>query len=252
MLKKITKKIYKELKKIQALGFLQYVKYNMTSKGILVKIKIKENHVVIRKGTPDLRVAISSLGGEFDIMKHLFDSDYDGFIIDAGGYIGTSAIALNKLFPNAKIIIVEPSLANIEIMRKNLVAHPEIKIIYGALVGEPKDKIQLKNRLTGEWGFTVVPDPADKPQAETMCEVPAFMIEDLVEKAEDIGILKLDIEGGEFEILEKDAETLRRISVIFAELHDRIVPGCYDRFVEFSKSRILIKDNGEKYLSIKK
>lgn len=251
-MKKIIKNIYKEFKKIHALGFFQYTKYITTLKGRLVEIKIDEHHVVIRKGTPDLRVAMSSLGGEFNIMRHLFDSDYDGVIIDAGGYIGTSAIAINKLFPNAKLIAVEPSLDNITIMKKNLITHPEIKIVYGALVGEPKDKIQLKNRLTGEWGFTVVPNPSDIPQAENMCEVPAYMIEDLVEKAEDIGILKLDIEGGEFDILEKDVETLRKINVVFAELHDRIIPGCYDRFVEFSKSRILVKDNGEKYLSVKK
>ena len=65
-------------------------------------------------------------------------------------------------------------------------------------------------------------------------------------------MLKLDIEGGELSLLENDMESLRNIDAVFAELHDRITPGCVDKFFEFSKDRILIKDKGEKYLSVKR
>lgn len=252
MLIKILNLVYRELKIIRVIGLFQYAKYVLSFTCGTVQIVIAQEKVMVRKGTHDLKVAISSLCGEFNILKHLFDSSYNGIIIDAGGYIGTSAIALKRLYPNAKVIVVEPSEANLEIMKINLAMHTDIKIIYGALVGSPREKIKLKNRFTGEWGYTVVQNPSDRPEAEIMSYVPAYMIGDLVDRPEEIGILKLDIEGGEFEILDQDLLTLEKIYSVFAELHERISPGCEDRFFNFSKSRILIKESGEKYLSIKK
>ena len=74
----------------------------------------------------------------------------------------------------------------------------------------------------------------------------------LKRRIQNYDFLKLDIEGGEFDLLKNDIKTLKKIPVIFAELHDRIVPKCEEMFFNFSKSRILIKDRGEKYLSIKR
>lgn len=63
------------------------------------------------------------------------------------------------------------------------------------------------------------------------------------------GLLKLDIEGGELSLFQHDMASLKNVDVVFAELHDRIVPGCLKQFITFSKDRILVKDCGEKYLS---
>ena len=49
-----------------------------------------------------------------------------------------------------------------------------------------------------------------------------------------------------------DYEDLDLIPAIVIELHDRIKEGCTELFFSFSKNRIIIKDNGEKYLSLKK
>ena len=57
-------------------------------------------------------------------------------------------------------------------------------------------------------------------------------------------------EGGEFDVLTHDAQSLSVIKVVFAELHDRMVEGCSKLFFEFSKNRTLIKEKGEKYLSV--
>ena len=78
------------------------------------------------------------------------------------------------------------------------------------------------------------------------------MLKDLLEPREEIGLLKLDIEGGEYDLLKNDIKTLEKIPVVFAELHDRIISGCKEMYFKFSKKRILIKDRSEKYLSIKR
>ena len=178
--------------------------------------------------------------------------NYGGIIVDAGGYIGTATIALKDIFPNAKLIVIEPSSENLEVLKYNVANLQNVKIMHGALVGTSEKSIQLNNRETGEWGFTVVAKPSDKPNASFIQETPAFRLSDLVEEGEKIGLLKLDIEGGELSLLQHDMESLRNIDAVFAELHDRIVPGCVEKFFEFSKDRILIKDKGEKFLSVKR
>ena len=81
---------------------------------------------------------------------------------------------------------------------------------------------------------------------------PAYTLEQLNINLEEIGILKLDIEGGEYDLLKNDLASLKKIPVIYAELHDGIIDGCSELFFEFSKSRDLFQDGGEKYISIKR
>ena len=97
-----------------------------------------------------------------------------------------------------------------------------------------------------------VSKPLNNPSAKPLHKTPTFRLRDLLDKHEKIGLLKLDIEGGEFDLLKKDMRTLKDIPVVFAELHDRIIIGCEEMYFKFSKNRILIKDRGEKYLSIKR
>ena len=178
--------------------------------------------------------------------------NYGGIIVDAGGYIGTATIALKDIFSNAKLIVIEPSSENLEVLKYNVANSQNVKIMHGALIGTSEKSIQLNNRETGEWGFTVIAKPSDNPNSSFIQETPAFRLSDLVEEGEKIGLLKLDIEGGELSLLEHDMESLRNIDVVFAVLHDRIAPGCVEKFFEFSKDRILIKDKGEKFLSVKR
>ncbi len=237
---------------IRKLGLKHYLRYRTAPKNTKLFMPINGRQILVRKGTPDLNVALSCLGGEFKILKDILPDDYDGIIVDAGGYIGTATLALNDLFPKSKIIVIEPSRENIEVLKVNLSQLTNVKIVYGALVGKETGNVTLKNRGTGEWGFTVVDKPNGKNNAEVLHNAPAFTLHQLGVSPSDIGILKLDIEGGEFDILTNDVESLNEIHAVFAELHDRIVAGCTEMFTKFSKDRALIKDKGEKYLSVKK
>ena len=251
-MKNLAIRLSKELGLIHVLGVANYFKYQSTSKGKLIKLVIKGHTVALRKGTPDLRVAISCLTGEFEILRYLLPENYDGIIVDAGGYIGTATIALKDIFPSAKLVVVEPSSENLEVLKQNVANLQNVTIVHGALVGTAETSIQLNDMGRGEWGFTAVAKPADKPKALFLEETPAFRLSDLVKEDEKIGLLKLDIEGGELSLLEHDIESLRNIEGVFAELHDRFIPGCVDQFFEFSQDRVLIKDKGEKYLSVKR
>ena len=246
------KNFLKQIRLVKKIGFSSYLQYFLAKSGAEIKVKILRKEIFVRKGAPDLSAAISCFSGEFDIVKYLFPKDYSGIIVDAGGYIGTSAIALRQIYPKAKIIVIEPSQSNFAILRKNLEGLSNIRVVYGALIGGSQKTIILNNRGTSEWGYTIVSKPLDNPSAKPLHKTPTFRLRDLLDKREKIGLLKLDIEGGEFDLLKKDMKTLKDIPVVFAELHDRIIKGCEEMYFKFSKNRILIKDRGEKYLSIKR
>lgn len=251
-MKNLLFKIFRQLRLISEIGISNYFKYRLAPNDQRLKLVIKGHTINVRKGTPDLGVAISTLSGEYEVLRYLLPANYEGVIIDAGGYIGTASIALKDIFPQAKLIIIEPSSENLELLKDNVVNLQNIKIVHGALVGTSEKSIKLNNRGTGESGFTVVAKPSDKPNASFIQETPAFRLSDLLLKNEKIGLLKLDIEGSELSLLEHDIEALKNIDVVFAELHDRIVPGCVKKFIEFSEDRILIKDKEEKFLSVRR
>lgn len=235
------------------LGLSNYFKNLFAKDGKLFSISIRNHQIWLRKGTPDIRVAICCLvDGEFDAISNYLDKSFKGVIVDAGGYIGTAAIALSEMFPDAQVISVEPSQANLEVLKKNISNNKRISYVYGALVGNDVGSVSLKNRGTGEWGFTVVENPRDNLNASTLHDTPAFTLSQLGVNLPDIGILKLDIEGGELDVFTNDLNSLSEIKVVCVELHDRIIAGCSQAFNVFSQNRDVFMDGGEKYFSIRR
>ena len=152
------------------------------------------------------------------------------FVIDAGGYIGTSAIVFANIFPNATIVSLEPSYENFVLLCQNVRNFRNIVPFNVALVSSDREVV-LYDRGTGHWGFTIYPGHAERP-LKKLHSVPGVCIQTLMDKFEkkQIDVLKMDIEGGEKEILSNSERWLPITNVVIAELHDRIVPGCSTAF----------------------
>ena len=59
----------------------------------------------MRPNSPDLKTIYENLiADEFKKISESLPEDFSGVIIDAGGYIGTSAIAFSLKFPQSTII----------------------------------------------------------------------------------------------------------------------------------------------------
>jgi FkbM family methyltransferase len=249
LLKKPFVRARKQARLLLALGFWAYLRLCITRKGHTLQISVGEfRGIVVRKGTTDIEVALTSLGGEFSVLADYLEPDYDGVIVDGGGYIGTAAIALSAMFPGARVLTVEPSSENLEVLRSNIKGWPMITLVEGAIVAGTRESAILRDRGTGEWGFSIVSDSQEK--GKFLHSVPAISLDSLGGNNE-IGLLKLDIEGGEFELFQENSQALRDIPIIFAELHDEIVTGCTDEFKKFSESREHFASSGEKWLSIR-
>ena len=143
-------------------------------------------------------------------------------IIDAGANIGLSAIYFANKYPDAKIYAIEPSIDNFEILKENINYYPNITAIYGALMGES--------------GYGTLFDPGQGDLAyQVKCgsdsnefSVPCMTMETICQKYKlsHIDLLKMDIEGSEFDIFNRDCPWLAMVDVLIIELHERIRKDC--------------------------
>ncbi len=217
-----------------------------------LRLVLFDHQVTIRSGTPDLRVAIASLGREFQALESDYPFDGKGLIIDAGGYIGTAACALSRLYPTCTIVTIEPSSRNFKTLLKNTAGIDNIRAIKAALVNDPeKTVIDLMSRGNGEWGFTIIEKPNDH-KARFLESVETVRIDDILEMTghDRVFILKMDIEGGEHAFMTGGRAWLEKVDIFLVELHERIIEGCAEAFETCNEGRTIIRESGGKLMSI--
>ncbi len=151
------------------------------------------------------------------------------FILDAGAYTGLSAVYLARKYPDATIAAVEPDSSNFHLLQKNARAFPNIVPLHKALWYED-GPVSLYDRNKGHWAFSVTPPESDGHSRQQ--QVDALTVSTIMSlfSTDRIDILKIDVEGAEKEIFAHSDAWIGHVRVIFAELHDRLRPGCTDAF----------------------
>lgn len=208
--------------------------------------------LTLRTLKPDLSVARHCLiHGEFSVALNIAGGGNVSFIVDAGGYIGTAAIAFAKMFPHATIVTIEPSSENFTILKQNVAQFDNIIPVKAALVGGADRSVTLYDRDTGSWGYTLLPRQGAR-ELRVLDVVTGISLSSLMNQHEvdHIDILKLDIEGSELDVLQNSAEWMPKVGVIFAELHDRIVPGCTDAFEKATSDMKRVDLRDEKHVAV--
>jgi len=152
-------------------------------------------------------------------------------MIDAGGYVGSTAILYAQLFPEARIFCLEPLPENVEIIRKNIEANhlgERIILIERALWGNSTDKIKVHYRDSSTVGAvhrfvgSAFPDYHETVSTET-AEVQTISLDDIIrdQYIRNVRLLKMDIEGSEFEVLRGlSEENLLKIQTMVGEYHN--------------------------------
>lgn len=140
-------------------------------------------------------------------------------IIDGGAYTGLSSLFFALQYPNATIMAVEPEAGNFSVLEKHASQYKERLISIRGGLWPTTAKLKVTDPGTGSWGFMVeeVPNGSDfDVQGVTIC--------DLMKQAgcDEIDILKLDIEGAEKDLFERNTdEWIDKVKVIIVEFHDR-------------------------------
>ena len=236
--------------KILAVGLLPllYLYLFPHRKGKTISLFIYGTRIQLRPKSHDFYVAMTTLGGEFNLIQTIFPSDFNGVILDAGGYIGTAAIAFSKMYPHAKIVSLEPAQENFQLLEKNTRDFPNIIPIHAGISADGLP-LNLYDRHEGEWSFSTLPK-SENGAPIVAHQIPSCTLQALTDQYGPIACIKMDIEGYEKTLFESDDSTLQNIPVVFVELHEDIAPGVHTAFEVFNTFRYVLKDQGEKYLSL--
>lgn len=177
--------------------------------------------IKIRNGGSDIRVFKQIF---FDEVYNFFPQEFDPkIIVDAGSNVGYSPIWFSKKFPRAKVIAIEPEKENFKILKANSIKYPNVNCIEKALWYE-KTILKIFDSGSGSWGFQT-----HKVEDKKDGNVETITIQEILNKmdASQIDLLKIDIEGAEFELFKFNADKwLNYIKMIMIETHDNKKPGC--------------------------
>lgn len=234
--------VAKCFKRIQGSGAWLCILDSMLNREVVRLVSIKGTQVYVRSNTPDLEVAFSSL---YDEEYGSIRLSHPKIIIDAGANIGTSSIFFARKFPDARIFAVEPEASNFQLLRKNLKQYPNVVVVQAAFWGTNGMR-KIRNRFTGHWGYTVAEttNRIQETGQETNCvTIDSFMKEHGIES---IDLLKMDIEGGEKDVLENSQGWIDSVTTMSVELHDRISMGCSRAFYLATKDFNVFEKHGEK------
>jgi FkbM family methyltransferase len=175
-----------------------------------------------------------------DLIK---DKDAPLKIIDAGAYVGYSAAYFSAQLPNAKILAIEPDEENFNFLLKNAYCSRHIFPCWGAVWSKSRVLSVHKDQLDKkEWSYYCKEDGvgiAGKTILEHMKSL----------QWEHLDILKMDIEGGEFEVF-KDSSWLERVDIVAMEIHHDL-GNPHDIFDAFKKHKFSVSQAGETTIAVR-
>jgi FkbM family methyltransferase len=148
--------------------------------------------------------------------KDLKSRNIQPIIIDAGANVGYASIYLANEFPDARIISIEPDPDTFDMLRHNCRGLENVFPVHGAL-WKHNQGVTLDNMDVPCWGRTVKDDG----------KIPSFTLEEIIKTnfKSQIVLLKLDIEGAEYDVFNSSHEIIKYIPCIIVEPHDWLIPG---------------------------
>ena len=153
-------------------------------------------------------------------------------IIDAGAYVGFSAIYFAELYPHAIIYAIEAESSNFHQLQKNIRNYPNIVAIHAALWSEDGwVSIGPDPAASGQWGFTVKANTSST--TAKLC--PALSLSTFIDQYQitSIDIIKIDIEGAESTVFAPSSchTWLAKVKFLIIELHDHLFPDSHQTFL---------------------
>jgi FkbM family methyltransferase len=147
----------------------------------------------------------------FQIPRSLLDPASVRTIIDCGANIGVTSLYLAQVYPNARIISIEPQPDNFALLLRNTENVPQIEALHAAVVGTSRPSVAFSTKREG-WAGRISEDGGIQVPAITLDEVLRFSLS-------RVDLLKVDIEGAEAEVF-AHGSYLDRVQHVVAELHE--------------------------------
>jgi FkbM family methyltransferase len=152
---------------------------------------------------------------------------YDNFIIlDIGGSNGHTAIMYSEAFPLHTVFVFEPIKETFEVLSNNILKNKNIVAINKAVGGKSgKEKINVAKRISSSSLLDLKTDKSSKLFAENLEtvsieEITICKIDDEIAIDKNIGIMKIDVQGLELEVLKGAKSTLERTFIVLLEVNN--------------------------------
>ena len=150
-----------------------------------------------------------------------------GPVIDLGANIGAFVLDCARRFPDTVIHAYEPHPVTVETLRRNVVEN------------RLQDRVHVYAEAVGKAPGTMSLSAADMHLAasaygpgEPAFTVPAVDFATVLARAGGrAGLVKIDVEGAEADILESAAGALEHVDAVVGEFHEWLVPGVRARLV---------------------
>jgi FkbM family methyltransferase len=195
-------------------AYLKLVRGHGQTSDQLVALKIRAldgESIVCRPSTTDCCV----LWDTFIMRYHMPPNDLGQIstILDLGSNIGTTIAHFAFLFPNARILGVEPEIGNLQVCRLNTRQWGNrCKVLHGAVW--PEDGVVT---IEGKeaWGFRA------HPYRDGDTAISAYGVSHLLDElgAETVDFIKMDIEGAEMLVLKRAQDWITRVRCLKVEVH---------------------------------
>jgi FkbM family methyltransferase len=194
--------------------------------------------LVTGRGSPPLWARVGRGQTDLHTLLHVWQEECyrlddvvsaPSVILDIGANGGFSTRWFAERHPRATVIAVEPDPRNVELLELNTAECPNVVVVPAALA-DRDGTLDLVDVGDGPWGMRA--GKAGVGTGTIVSSVPCISMTSLLEAndIQHVDLLKLDIEGGEIEVLSTAPEWIDRVDCMAVELHDRFRPGCSRTF----------------------
>lgn len=147
-----------------------------------------------------------------------------GTVLDCGAHVGLFSVYAAKRCPKGKVVAVEPSPLNLELLRENIERNElrNVSIHPWALAARPgKGEIHFSSEYASDYVITPV---MGNPTSMTL-PVEFHTLDELLEReaVEACELLKMDIEGSELEAFRGGERALAVSRQLLLEIHKQVV-----------------------------
>jgi FkbM family methyltransferase len=178
-------------------------------------LRSKAHRITVRPRNSDFEVMVQTFVNKgCDVMQFAPGAKV---IVDAGANIGLTALNFHWQAADAEIIAIEPEEENFSLLQKNTAKFPQIKTVQAALWPR-QASVSIRRVSNRSWDFQTAENEVDTGAGEIQCQV--ITLEEILDRYGRIDILKLDIEGAEWNLFEQsDLSWLDRVGLVVAEFH---------------------------------
>lgn len=148
-------------------------------------------------------------------------------VLDVGGNIGLSAVWFSEWLKPQRYAAMEPDPRNLPVLKKNIEHNQlDIKVFPCAATAEPGE---FEFSLTHEFGCSFLGDLVindTQHQKQNLVKVPGRTITSVLDELNwpTVDLVKMDIEGGERELMRNCSQWIHRVKQLVMEIHANTSP----------------------------